>query len=153
MMLLVFGKWQDSEYLIIQVIVEYLSVLEKYQFDGISFCFMQVKREVKGSCCRYKVLGGYNIVLFSKFVGVKYFDKYMWEYQVWFMYDFEDESGYFYFLIYQVVDVELERDNDWEFCFDFMFFQCKYSFEMIFDGLIYYYIQGVFYQKILIEIE
>ncbi|EJE9489026.1 RES domain-containing protein [Salmonella enterica] len=153
MTLPVFGKRQDSEYLITQAIAEYLSVSEKYQLDGISFRSTQVKREAKGSRRRHKAPGGYNIVLFSKSAGVKHSDKHMREYQVRFMHDFEDEPGHFHPSIHQVVDAEPERDNDWEFRSDFMLSQRKNSLEMVPDGLTYYHIQGVSYQKTSTEIE
>lgn len=153
MTLPVFGKRQDSEYLITQAIAEYLSVSEKYQLDGISFRSTQVEREAKGSRRRHKETGGYNIVLFSQSAGVKHSEKHAREYQVRFMHDFEDEPGHFHPSIHQVIDPDAEREIGWESLSDFMLSKRKHSLEMIPDGLTYYQIEGVSYQKSSAEIE
>lgn len=137
MTLPVFGKRQDDEYLITQAIAEYLSVSQEYRLDGISFRSTQVKNKSQKS--RRVNDNGYNVVLFSKSSGVMYSSENERSYQVTLMDQPDEDNDYFVSSIHL-----LENEKTW----------CQPSFknksealELIVSGLIYFYIQGVSYQK------
>ena len=56
----VFGKRQDSNYLITQVVADYLSDHQKFKLDGVSFKSTQV------ATASQRTITGYNVVLFNK---------------------------------------------------------------------------------------
>lgn len=62
----VFGKRLDSDYLITQVISDYLSDREKYRLDGVSFKSTQRLSEETSQ------KGGYNVVLFNQSSRVRF---------------------------------------------------------------------------------
>lgn len=61
-----FGKRQDSDYLITQVVADYLGDRNKFKLDGVSFKSTQV--DANGEDAET----GYNIVLFNKSSGVRH---------------------------------------------------------------------------------
>ncbi|WP_323092502.1 RES family NAD+ phosphorylase [Klebsiella variicola] len=61
-----FGKRQDSDYLITQVVADYLSDRNKFKLDGVSFKSTQV--DANGEDAET----GYNVVLFNKSSAVRH---------------------------------------------------------------------------------
>lgn len=61
-----FGKRQDSDYLITQVVADYLGDRNKFKLDGVSFKSTQV--DANGEDAET----GYNVVLFNKSSGVRH---------------------------------------------------------------------------------
>ena len=137
MTLPVFGKRQDVEYLITQAIAEYLSVSEKHRLDGISFRSTQVKSNSKKSIQEDDA--GYNFVLFSKSSGVMYSSENERTYQVTLMDQSDEENDYF---VSSINLLENERSR-----YQPTFRNKSESLELIASGLVYFYIQGVSYQK------
>ena len=61
-----FGKRQDIDYLITQVVADYLSDRNKFNLDGVSFKSTQVYADEEDADT------GFNVVLFNKSSGVKH---------------------------------------------------------------------------------
>lgn len=60
----VFGKRQDNDYLITQVVADYLSDRNKFNLDGVSFKSTQFSED--------KIINGYNVVLFNRSASVRH---------------------------------------------------------------------------------
>lgn len=80
-----FGKRQDSDYLITQVVADYLSDRNKFKLDGVSFKSTQDYADGRGAKT------GYNVVLFNNSSGVMHATDNSRRYQVELFENVEDD--------------------------------------------------------------
>lgn len=155
MTLPVFGRKQDSEYIITQAIAEYLSVSGKYRLDGISFRSTQITKKSKSKSKSKRNKNqinneiGYNVVLFSKSSGVMYSEENERTYHVSIVDNPAEESSYFLAKIRQIEDNEESRAA-WSVP---AFTNKDKWLELNATGLIHYHIEGVTFQKLENRIE
>ncbi|MEX3022535.1 RES domain-containing protein [Kluyvera sp. STS39-E] len=99
-----FGKRQDSDYLITQVVADYLSDRNRFKLDGVSFKSTQVDANGEDSET------GYNVVLFNKSSSVRHAADKSRRYNVE-MYDHIEDSQYAFGPEIQLIVEEPKKSN------------------------------------------
>lgn len=127
----VFGKRQDSDYLITQVVADYLSDRNKFNLDGVSFKSTQVSAD--------KISNGYNVVLFNRSSSVRHSQEKKRRYKVELYEDVEDDMHAFSPTI-QLIEEELKK-------YPYMrsFSSKEYILRLETRGMAYHEITGVRY--------
>lgn len=129
-----FGKRQDSDYLITQVVADYLSDRNKFKLDGVSFKSTQI--DTSGEDAET----GYNVVLFNKSSGIRHAADKSRRYNVE-MYDHIEDGQYAFGPEIQLIVEEPKRSR-------YMgLFSSTHdtndALEIKTDGMIYHKITGV----------
>lgn len=127
----VFGKRQDSDYLITQVVADYLSDRNKFKLDGVSFKSTQVPAD--------KISNGYNVVLFNRSSSVKHGQEIKRRYKVG-LYEHVEEDLYTLSPTIQLIEEELKKHP-----YMHSFTSTEYMLRLETRGMAYHKITGVRY--------
>ncbi|ENF1950588.1 RES family NAD+ phosphorylase [Salmonella enterica subsp. enterica] len=127
----VFGKRQDSDYLITQVVADYLSDQNKFNLDGVSFKSTQVSAD--------KISNGYNVVLFNRSSSVRHGQEKKRRYKVE-LYEHIEEDLYALSPTIQLIEDDLKKHTYMR-----SFSSKEYMLRLETSGMAYHKITGVRY--------
>lgn len=132
-----FGKRQDSDYLITQVVADYLSDRNKFKLDGVSFKSTQVDANNDDA------EAGYNVVLFNKSSSVRHAADESRRYNVE-MYEPIDEDQYAFLPEIQLIVEEKIKSKSMSLVSSLH--DIKDTLQMQTDSMTYHKITGVKYR-------